>query len=72
MKDVFNKNGIKIGTLDRDVVVCDGIKKYRIENDNKVWGLVDSDLIGRAHHTPIGTFKDGKCVDDNGEIIFTV
>jgi hypothetical protein len=65
-------NGIKIGTIEGNLVLSDGIKKYRIENDNKVWGLVDNDLIEGQYYTPIGSFKDGKCVDDNEEIIFTI
>ena len=72
MRDVLNKAGNMIGTLEGNLVTCDGVNKYRIESDNKVWGLVDNNLIEREHYTPVGSFKDDKCLDDNGEIIFTV
>lgn len=76
MKDVKNKDGKKIGTLQRNIVHSGGTKLYRIEDDNKVWVLVkddrESSIAQREHYTVVGNFKDNKCITDNGEIVFII
>lgn len=76
MKDVINEDGIKIGKLEGNIVISEGVKKYRIEEEGKVWALMifEEELIQlqQGQYIAVGFFKDGKCTDDNGKTIFEI